>query len=284
MFEAVSKALKVASSPGGATMLKHAFSMDLKSAKIPRISRSASFNHIDASKNGNNTLEPAKWHRYSMEQAQHTWKISAGLWSAAPSKDMDNPAKAGKERSLEDKEKPLVNAPEHARRSESSLTSTTEGDTTQEDLCMPPYTDFMSPRSHLTGKQQLNEKIVSLSSAATEVVFALGLEERLVGVTNLCGYPSGIEKGRTLVARTRFDTSRLDKGRLEMKLKDFWCRKETAFVINEEFLRSVQPGLVLVEEGGDPDRETVEKVGRTLESLYQGICGLWPMPSFEVPF
>lgn len=119
---------------------------------------------------------------------------------------------------------------------------------------------FMSHRG-LAAKQQLNEKIVSMSSACTEIVFALGLGERVVGVTNLCNYPADASVGRTVVARTRFDTSRLDKGRLEMKLKDFWCRRETAFELNEGFLRSVQPGVVLVEEEGDPDRETVEKVG-----------------------
>ena len=45
-----------------------------------------------------------------------------------------------------------------------------------------------------TGKTPRCERIVSLLPSATEIVYALGLGERLVGVTHECDYPHGIEK------------------------------------------------------------------------------------------
>ena len=122
-----------------------------------------------------------------------------------------------------------------------------------------------------------NQKIVGLSTTGVEMVCALGLEERLVGVTNLCNYPRDVQTGRSVVARTKFEASHLEDSRLELKLKDYWCRQESAFEIDEEFLRSEQPALVIVEDGGDPDKATVEHIFKTRRGSFTGL--LPPSPT-----
>eukprot|EP00210_Caulerpa_lentillifera_P002426 g2325.t1 len=117
-----------------------------------------------------------------------------------------------------------------------------------------------------------NKKIVGLSSTGVEMICALGLDQRLIGITNLCKYPENIQIGRRVVATTKFEASQLDDSRLELKLKDFWCRQESAFVLDEEYLRTEQPSLVIVEEGGDPGREIVEQLFKTRKGSFTGLC------------
>ena len=50
---------------------------------------------------------------------------------------------------------------------------------------------FLLPR--LTGEEKRN-KVVSLSPALTEIIFALGAGERLAGRSSACNYPSGVKK------------------------------------------------------------------------------------------
>lgn len=107
-------------------------------------------------------------------------------------------------------------------------------------------------------KLNCNDEIVCLSPFAVEILFALGLEKRLVGVTNLCKYPEDVQRGREIIARTKFDVTGLTDGRIEMKLKDFWCRHESAFNIDSNYLRQHRPGLVIVEEDGDPNVPALE--------------------------
>lgn len=68
------------------------------------------------------------------------------------------------------------------------------------------------------------QRIVSLIPSNTEVLFALGLGEAVVGVTELCEYPPEME---TAVA----------EGRIQ--------RVGDAFTINEELIISLEPTLVL---------------------------------------
>lgn len=121
-----------------------------------------------------------------------------------------------------------------------------------------------------------NQKIVGMSTTGVEMLCALGLQERLVGVTNLCTYPANIQSGRAVVARTKFETSHLDDSRLELKLKDYWCRQESAFDIDEDFLRLEQPALVIVEDGGDPDKTKVEQIFQTRRGSFTGLCPASP--------
>lgn len=124
--------------------------------------------------------------------------------------------------------------------------------------------------------KQGNKKIVALSPVAAEISVVLGLENRIIALTNLCSYPIAIQEGKMLAAKTKFDASKLDTGRLEMKLKEFWCKKETAFDLDEEYLRQEQPGLVLVDQNGDPDEKSVEHVFAARQGSFGGLMPIQP--------
>jgi iron complex transport system substrate-binding protein len=52
-------------------------------------------------------------------------------------------------------------------------------------------------------------RIVSLSPANTEIVFALGLEERLIGVTSYCNYPPGAQAKEKIGSVTEINLERV---------------------------------------------------------------------------
>ena len=61
--------------------------------------------------------------------------------------------------------------------------------TEQNKTGLPQKIPIKHVESNYPGKQMIYERIVSLTPSITEVLFALGTEERLVGVTDACDYP-----------------------------------------------------------------------------------------------
>ena len=91
-------------------------------------------------------------------------------------------------------------------------------------------------------------KIVSLLPSATEIVYALGLGEDLVGVTDECDFPpdavtkpvvsrSALPQGRPLSAREIDDAVR---GKMS--------QREPLYILDRELLRREQPDVILTQD------------------------------------
>jgi iron complex transport system substrate-binding protein len=91
-------------------------------------------------------------------------------------------------------------------------------------------------------------KVVSLLPSATEIVFALGLGDSLVGVTDECDFPpeavtkpvvsrSALPQGRPLSAR---EIDQAVRGRLDAE--------EPLYVLDTDLLRREQPDVVLTQD------------------------------------
>jgi iron complex transport system substrate-binding protein len=78
-------------------------------------------------------------------------------------------------------------------------------------------------------------------------VYALGLGDHLVGVSDLCDYPS--EAGRQpVISRSRIDTSVLSSAEVEAVMRSLMERGESPFHIDAEALRQDPPELVLTQD------------------------------------
>jgi iron complex transport system substrate-binding protein len=88
-------------------------------------------------------------------------------------------------------------------------------------------------------------RIVSLLPSATEIVYALGLDDRLDGVTDECDFPLAAKHKRVVVR------SRQPRG-LSAGEIDAWVRAQAAggglYVLDDPALAQIAPGLVLTQD------------------------------------
>src|SRR4029434_5243007 len=90
-------------------------------------------------------------------------------------------------------------------------------------------------------------KICSLLPSGTEIVFALGLADQLVGVSDLCDYPPAA-RHKPRGSRSRIDTTVLSSAEVEAKMRALLAAGESPFHIEAAVLHQAQPDLVVSQD------------------------------------
>jgi iron complex transport system substrate-binding protein len=89
-------------------------------------------------------------------------------------------------------------------------------------------------------------RIVSFLPSATEVVYALGLGDQLVGVTHECDYPP--EAGsKPVVVRSAIDTRGVDPQEVDRAVSRLLRSGESLYLVDEEALKRLAPDLILTQ-------------------------------------
>src|SRR6266481_7861569 len=114
--------------------------------------------------------------------------------------------------------------------------------------------------SRLEAASQLGaQRIVSLLPSATEILCALGLEERLVGISHGCDYPGSIVD-RPRLSRPRANLDGLSSGEIDAAIRAAMRDYGSVYEIDVAGIRELQPDLVLT----------------------QGICDVCAVPQSQV--
>jgi iron complex transport system substrate-binding protein len=89
-------------------------------------------------------------------------------------------------------------------------------------------------------------RIVSLLPSATEILFALGLDQQVVGVSHECDFPPAA-RSKTVVIHSRIpkDASPSEIDRL---VREFSARGESVYSVDAEALRSLSPDLIVTQD------------------------------------
>ena len=89
-------------------------------------------------------------------------------------------------------------------------------------------------------------RIVSLLPSATEILFALGLGEQVVGVSHECDYPAEA-RSKTVVVHSRIpkDISPVEIDRI---VREFTERGESIYGVDGEVLRGLAPDLIVTQD------------------------------------
>jgi iron complex transport system substrate-binding protein len=91
-------------------------------------------------------------------------------------------------------------------------------------------------------------KIASLLPSATEIVYALGLGDSLVGVTDECDYPADAVT-KPVVSRSALPQGRrLPAGEIDGAVRERLEVGQPLYVLDEELLRREQPDVILTQD------------------------------------
>ncbi|MGH2680424.1 MAG: cobalamin-binding protein [Actinomycetota bacterium] len=91
-------------------------------------------------------------------------------------------------------------------------------------------------------------KVVSLLPSATEIVFALGLGDSLVGVTDECDYPPEAVT-KPVVSRSALPQGRpLSAREIDQAVRDTLEAEQPLYVLDTDLLRREQPEVVLTQD------------------------------------
>ncbi len=90
-------------------------------------------------------------------------------------------------------------------------------------------------------------RIVSLLPSATEIVYALGLDEQLVGVTFECDEPSSARRDKAVVVGGR-DTSGMAPGEIDDYVRSQMAAGADLYTLHAEALAGLEPQLILTQD------------------------------------
>ena len=102
-------------------------------------------------------------------------------------------------------------------------------------------------------------RIVSLLPSATEIVCALGLEDRLVGISHSCDYPPSITD-RPRLSRARANLEGLSSGEIDAAVRAALRDHGSVYEIDVDAITALEPDLILT----------------------QGICDVCAVPESQV--
>jgi iron complex transport system substrate-binding protein len=91
-------------------------------------------------------------------------------------------------------------------------------------------------------------KIVSLLPSATEIVYALGLGDDLIGVTDECDYPAEAVT-KPVVSRSALPQGRpLSSREIDAAVRERMDRRQPLYVLDTDLLRREQPDVILTQD------------------------------------
>lgn len=91
-------------------------------------------------------------------------------------------------------------------------------------------------------------KIISLLPSATEIVYALGLEDSLMGVTFECDHPPEAA-GKPVISSTSLPAADdLSASQIDGLVAEKMAAQEPLYVLDEDRIRSIQPDVILAQD------------------------------------
>jgi iron complex transport system substrate-binding protein len=89
-------------------------------------------------------------------------------------------------------------------------------------------------------------RIVSLLPSATEILFALGLDKEVVGVSHECDFPTEVRTRKIVIhSRIPHDASPAEIDRL---VREFVSRGESVYAVDADALQNLAPDLVVTQD------------------------------------
>jgi hypothetical protein len=89
-------------------------------------------------------------------------------------------------------------------------------------------------------------RICSLLPSTTEIAFALGLGDQVVGVTHECDYPPEAQE-KPVVVRSGIDSHRLNSCEIDKQVGEMLQAGKSLYTIDDEAFRTAAPDVILTQ-------------------------------------
>ncbi len=120
-------------------------------------------------------------------------------------------------------------------------------------------------------------RIVSFLPSATEIIFALGMESCLVGVTDKCTYPPEAQR-KPIVLTSVLPTDSLSGAEIDAAVRSYLEQGEPLFRVNTGLLKALRPDLIIAQAVCDVCAAANHQVAAALEAVPEAKV-LWLNPS-----
>ena len=121
------------------------------------------------------------------------------------------------------------------------------------------------------------KRIISFLPSATEMVCALGLGDRLVGVTHECDYPPEV-KGKPVVVRNVLPVERMAQSEIDLAVAQRMREGLSLYEVDEELLTSLSPDLIVTQNLCQVCAPSGNEVTHALKLLTKEPRILWLTP------
>src|SRR5258708_10718799 len=120
-------------------------------------------------------------------------------------------------------------------------------------------------------------RIVSFLPSATEMVCALGLGDRLLGVTHECDYPPEIA-GKTVVVRNVLPIESMSQPEIDSAVTQRLRNGQSLYRVDETLMREIAPDLILTQDLCQVCAPSGNEVSQLLKVLPSQPQILWLTP------
>jgi iron complex transport system substrate-binding protein len=91
-----------------------------------------------------------------------------------------------------------------------------------------------------------NKRIVSFLPSATEILYEIGADSQIIGVTHECNYPQDA-KSKPKVINSSFDASTMTSKEIDNKIVELFSNGKDIYIINEEILKELKPDIIVAQ-------------------------------------
>ena len=132
-------------------------------------------------------------------------------------------------------------------------------------------------------EQTRKMRIASLLPSATEILYALGLGDSVVGITHECDFPAEAAKKPALI-RPRVDRTAAP-AELDRQVRELMSRGESIYALDDALLRSLAPDLIITQDLCHVCAASSDDLGTALARMHsppdvlslhpQTLAGVW---------